>query len=516
MTSPRIHDLVELRVHQDGATSVLGSGLNERLLREGQVFFEIRCPQGARILFDDQPLAVIWSGDGRTAGYGQIDLSNQVGFHRFTIAVGYESLAFDVQTTTAKATLAEVESMARVVAGQVFSFKRQFVYMASAGRRRAIPLPEVAVGWLRDRLDELVRLVRAIDIRPATETRQQFVTSHQARGVSVPRTLRLLRENSGLLEALPGGPLEVAGQHYWPATVVVRHREREPARIEHIQLAHFLARVAQLVSDLKAVVPADLASTLLNWEVDLRAARATGIVRRFGIPNANAAWAPLPTQLQRTERRYRRARELHAEFLQNIDVAEYSDDSVRANVRDVWEIYQAFVAHMIGHAFSLSYISPRGDLRERGADGASMRSDEYDLYYDVRPPRAVLRSWRDGTIRPADERPDIVLRRRTDGAVAVLDAKFKVDREGRARSEDLFEMQGYLNSFSVAAGAIVFPGARSESVNIEAAGRTLSEFPIRARFFEEDAVGTLARIREWVERILAIPDNQQFAKERSA
>ncbi|MCK6587277.1 MAG: hypothetical protein L6Q76_06805 [Polyangiaceae bacterium] len=511
-----MRELGEVRVHQDGETTVLAPGMNTRLFREGELFYEVECPAGTQVLFDDQPLSLVGRAGGHTAGYGRMDLTNQVGFHRFTLVTGHEANTFDIQTRTAKATLSEVESMARVVAGQVFSFKRQFVYMAPAGKRQAIPLPEVAVGWLRDRLDEIVRLVRAIDDRPATEVRQQFVASHQARGVSVPRTLRLLRETPALLEAIPGGPLEVVGQNYWPAAVVVRQREREPARIEHMQLAHFLARLAQLVSDLGAVVPQDVSALLSKWGGDVRMARATRIVRRYDVPNARAAWTVLPTQLQRTERRYRRMRELHAEFLQNIDVADYSTDAVRANVRDVWEIYQAFVAHMIGRAFALSYVSARGDLRERGVDGASMSSAEYDLFYDVRPPRTLLRSWRDGTVRPADERPDIVLRRRGDGAVAVLDAKFKVDRDGQARSEDLFEMQGYLNSFGLRAGAIVFPGARPDGRSIAADGRTLLELPIRARLFEDDEPTALANVRRWIEEVLTVPDTQEREGHRAA
>ncbi len=459
---------------------------------------------GARLFFDDQPLVVVWSNDG-SSGYGQLDLTNQVGFHRFSVNTPREVISFDVRTTTAKATHAEVESMARVVAGQVFSFKRQFVYTDATGRKRSVPLPEIALGWLRDRLAELARLVRAIDARPATETRQQYSTSHQARGVSVPRTLRLLRENPGLLEAMPDGPLDVDGRNFWPAAVVVRERNREPARIEHMQLAHFLSRVARLLADLRAVVPRDMLATVAEWEVQMRAVRAMRIVRRHDVPNAHAAWTPLPTQLQKTDLRYRRVRELHSEFLQDIDVADYSLDSVRANVRDVWEIYQSFAAHMIGRAFGLTYASRRGDLRERRSDGCSMYSDEYELFYDCRVPARAMTSWRDATGRPADERPDMVIRRCEDGAVAVLDAKFKVARDGSARSEDLFEMQGYLNSFSARAGGIVFPGPREAPRFLEAHDLALAELPLRAAFFVTEEDRALGALRASIQRLLRVP-----------
>lgn len=386
MASLPMHEpLPRFRLHQDGRSISLTPGLNEEELREGQLLFEVQSVQGGRLFFDDQPLSAMWSDDGSTA-YGQLDLTNQVGFHRFSLQTAKESVSFDIRTTTAKATHAEVESMARVVAGQVFSFKRQFVYADATGRRRTIALPEIALGWLRDRLAELTRLVRSIDARPATETRQQFTTSHQARGVSVPHTLRLLRETPGLLEARSDGPLDVDGHRYWPAAVVVRERNREPARVEHMQLAHFLSRVARLLADLRGVVPRDVLPTVAEWELQIRAVRALHVVRRHDVPNAHAAWTPIPTQLQKTDPRYRRVRELHSEFLQDIDVADYSTDSVRANVRDVWEIYQSFAAHMIGRAFGLTYASRRGDLRERRGDGCSMYSEEYELFYDCRVP----------------------------------------------------------------------------------------------------------------------------------
>jgi hypothetical protein len=499
-----------IRLHQDGRLAVLVPGLNEDELREGQLLFEVQCVPGARLRFDDRPLSVVWSDDGRT-GYGQLDLTNQVGFHRFSVGTPKETVSFDVRTTTAKATHTEVESMARVVAGQVFSFKHQFVYTDATGQRRTVPLPEVALGWLRDRLVELAQLVRAIDARPATETRQQFNTSHQARGVSVPRTLRLLRENPGLLEAMPDGPLDIGGRKFWPAAVVVRERNREPARIEHMQLAHFLSRVARLLVDLRVVVPRDMLETIAEWEVQIRAMRATSIVRRHDVPNAHAAWTPLSTPLQKTDLRYRRVRELHSEFLQDIDVSDYSPDSVRANVRDVWEIYQSFAAHMIGRAFGLKYASGRGDLRERRSDGCSMYSDEYELFYDCRAPARVMTSWRDATARPADERPDIVVRRRQDGAVAVLDAKFKVDRNGAAKPEDLFEMQGYMNSFSVRAGGIVFPGSSAVPRYLEAQDVALAELPLRAAFFVAEEDRTLSSLRTSIQGLFRVPQSLSLA-----
>lgn len=502
-------------LYQEGRSVALLPGLNETELRESQLLFAIHSPVPVRAFFDDQQLSIVWSEQQRS-GYGQLDLTNQVGFHRFLLRTASRDLSFDFRTTTAKATRDEIEAMARVVADQVFSFKRQFVYAHSNGKKRIVPVPEVAIGWLRERVDEIGRLVRSIDARPATQTRQKFSTSHQARDVSVPRTLRLVRETPGLLEALPGGPLTLGSLEYWPAAVVVRRRDREPAHIEHMQLAHFLFRVARLITDLRSAVPPDILSMLTSWDLSVRAVREARIVKAHEMPNTRAAWTPLPTQLQKTEPRYRRAREIHSEFLQDIDIGEHWENAMRVNVRDAWEIYQAFVAHMIGRAFGLRYVSQRKDLRERASGGFSMHSGEYELFYDCRAPSEAMPSWRDATVRPGGERPDIVLRQRSNGALAVLDVKFKVDQDGTsAKGEDLFEMQGYLNSFSLTAGAIVFPGALSVPRFLTGKGITLAEIPLRASFFLIDPDGALAILRTAIEKVLRVSEVGLAAGTRS-
>lgn len=96
-------DQPRFRLHQDGRSILLTPGLNDEELREGQLLFEVQSAQGGRLYFDDQPLSAMWSDDGSTA-YGQLDLTNQVGFHRFSLQTPRESVSFDIRTTTAKAT----------------------------------------------------------------------------------------------------------------------------------------------------------------------------------------------------------------------------------------------------------------------------------------------------------------------------------------------------------------------------------------------------------------------------
>lgn len=100
-STPAPEHAPQIRLHQDGRSIALSPGLSAEELREGQLLFEVRCSENVRIRFDDQPLSVVWTEQGR-AGYGQVDLTNQVGFHRFSLRTQSGEASFDFRTTTAK------------------------------------------------------------------------------------------------------------------------------------------------------------------------------------------------------------------------------------------------------------------------------------------------------------------------------------------------------------------------------------------------------------------------------
>ncbi|ONC42188.1 hypothetical protein AQ915_25905 [Burkholderia pseudomallei] len=216
----------------------------------------------------------------------------------------------------------------------------------------------------------------------------------------------------------------------------------------------------------------------------------------------------MPTNIQRMDRRYGRLRDLQAEYGSEIsDSVDYAR-SIRANVRDVWEIYQTFVAHVVGNALSLKYFADDGDLRKRSPQGWSMASEDWRMYFDTKPQKGELASWRDATNRPADERPDIVLIGKKPGEVILLDAKFKLDLvNSRATQADLFEMQGYLNSFATKQGGILYPGPVPTASVIAAKGNALLELPIRADHFKDskgmDAVHQY--VREALQSVSSVP-----------
>lgn len=410
------------------------------------------------VLHDDVALPMRWVA-GNTVGSALVDLVNQVGYHRVSVRRASSRYAFDYQTSSAKATWETVLAMASRVSADAFRYSRQFAYTLPTGERHHVFVPESAYGWLKDRIEEIAHLTREVSAAPGTEIATRVTTSFDARRISIPDTLRLLRERPALLESYAGGPIRVDAKEYAPGAIRVRRSRQRPSRGEHQALAGLLRALVVLCGRLLASVPDALAAQVQQWLHALGELRTLPIIRdhdRLGLP---ADLSPVASALERRDQRYARLRVLRAEAAQRFAASALATDGPRIHLQNIAEIFQTFAAFTVGYAAGLRPCDPTGDLRARDKAKRSMSSDRYDLYYDVHPPADVMRSWRDATSRPADERPDIVLYDRATSQAAVFDAKFKIDRDGaRATGEDLAEMQSYMQSFGLDRGGIIHPG----------------------------------------------------------
>lgn len=469
------------------------------VVHEGLLLLRVQGPAPAPVYVDDEPVSVTWSDDGRTA-FGSLDWTNQVGYHRIEVRGSRVREAVDVRTSSAKATWNDVREMARTVAEQAFQFRQHFVYTSVTGERRVVRVPEAEYGWLRAHVDEVVSLCRDIDARPGVEAHHAVKSSRRADRVDVAATFRLWRENPKLLARGSGGPVDVEGTPYWPLAVRRQEVHRRPAQREHAAAAHLVTVLLNAVRELPRaeeprlrLPPAALAA-LAEWQAKLVAAAGLPVLRPFrqGAAGRRHPGGP-PSALERTDRRYGRLRAIREEFARNLLIDPDADSAVRTNLHEAWRVFQAYCAHMVGVALGLTYTERHGVLTRRDASGRSMSSAEFDLYYDVIPPRQVLRSWRADTAFPAEERPDIVIHERATGRVALFDVKYK-RRVGHVEPDDFTELQGYLHSFGLARGGIFYPSSAhlldyASDGRYRLVGAPVGADPIAARQQIEAALG---------------------------
>lgn len=476
---------MNVTITQLGHTWTLSPGANDVELTEAPALIAVTTESVASVFLDDEVLSTVSSSVDRRMIVGQIDLKNQIGIHRLRVNTETAQGIFDFTTMSAKATWAEIQMMADVCARHYLGYRRQFVYTSRMGEVRRVFLPQIQFAWFRDRIDEIESIALDIARRPSRETNERLVNSVRGRGVSVPATIKLIHENPAFLEQRTDGPVEVNGTRYWPSEIRARVRDRVPAALEHTQIGVFLRTLLIGAADLATQLEDVEQVALKGWQTRLSnlAAQpifrlATGLRR---IPTITA----MPSVVQRTDRRYKRIRDLSFEFQSDIAPRDTYRNAIRSNIKDAWDIYQTFVAHVVGNSLSLEYVSATKDLRTRNAMGASMTALDGHLFFDIKPPRSVALSWRETSSRPANERPDVLIHRSNDGALLMLDAKFRVGKSRRqAKSEDLFEMQGYLNSFAMQKAGILFPGVEARATYTSGGGNKIAEIPLRAQFFK--------------------------------
>jgi hypothetical protein len=345
-----------------------------------------------QVYLDDQLLTVVWRAETRV-GAAQTDLSNQVGYHRLRVVSGHHVVTRDFQTTTAKATWDEILEMADVCTRHYLGYRRQFMYMASTGEIRRVYLPQVEFAWLRERVPEILSHVRSIVEHPAVEPRPMLRTSVRARRVSIPATIRLLHERSDLLEERQDGPLEVDGVRYWPSMVRVSAVQRLPAAREHAQIARFLALLIGGLDRLSPGLEEPEVEAAQAWRRELASVASAGILRRGAVSSPGATPSGMrPSPIQLSDRRYGRLRKLSGEYCTEVAGTDREQETIRGNLKDVWEIYQTFVAHVVGKSLRLRYVDPTAQLRKRGPLGESMAQEGTSLYFDHTPPRGRVKS----------------------------------------------------------------------------------------------------------------------------
>ncbi len=477
---------ITVTLTQKGIHLSLCPGTGDTELREGSALVTVTAPSRAKLYLNDELLECAWRA-GDTVGFAHIDLTNQIGFHRVRVIAAGREQFFDFSTSTAKATWTEIQKMAEICASNYLAYQRQFTYVSRTGERRKVFIPQIIYAWYRERVTEVEGLVRDISRRPATELRPRLINSLRAKGISVPATIKLLHENPSLLEERADGPIQISDTAYWPSTVRVRVTDRLPAAKEHARIAAFLRMLVSGIDQLSTLLESSLLPAVSAWRLRLVALQNADVIRHYvnARADANPFASSVPSPIEQTDSRYRRLRDIAFEYRAEIGASKPISDSIRVNLKDAWDIYQTFIAHAYGNAFGLNYLSANRDLRVRDSDGASMANQRFRLYFDQKPPRTRMTSWRDDSRRPANERPDLVIVDLETQRVLLLDAKFKTDKGGiRTDSADLFEMQGYLNSFGVCSGGIVFPGKNAERRIVEGRGYRLGELPLRARFYE--------------------------------
>lgn len=391
---------------------------------------------------------------GRT-GLFSIDLTRSTGYHR--LVLGGSSFWFG--TEDAKLGLAGIESMLAELRTLGTGWTGQALFSDGAGLRDS----HVLYAWLDQWADTALAAIDRVLTAPRAVVRSaQTLSRRGGRSVLVPATVRLLRSDPRrYLSPEVNGLIAVGTGRYDPLRVVVKSQTTDLDSVANRRAVSALVWLVRLTREVLDDRPAQDATVRCRLWLN----RALTLARRpiaRALTSSPVVGASSPRQAEEMlEQRYRVtyqvSRDLHRLFGWSATVAPQPRYSY---VERADSIYQAYAASCLAAALGLKQTTP-----VLGSQPVAFTNGHFDLYYDTPPPANVLRSWRFASSVPDASRPDLLLHEPASGRVAVLDAKYRVDRVGAASEDSRKDVTSYLGLYGIDAIGIVYPGSG------EAAGR---------------------------------------------
>jgi hypothetical protein len=471
------------------------------VLPSGPLTLEVReVPHASAVRLDGRPLAVAFDLPTRVATVA-INLDRATGFHLLQVG---EDRQYLFGTEDAKLRIDGVVEMLAYLRDQTETLGLAWNgTLQFSGSNKVLRDIRLDYAWLERNVGEVVGIARSISRRPFA-IRQKRLERAQDGHPDVAATARLVRRRPDLMEPHPDGPVDVDGQRWAPRQFLRPQHERATDTPGNRTVTRLLIAMLELARLCEASAPPDLQAAVATHTAAIAAAvrlEPFASIRRM---KGHLRVAAHPRREERTDERYRRARAILQELLRGRHWdprQQLSQEWAFAALAD--QVYQAFTAIVLARAFELEAAAPLG------ATGPHFSSVHYEMWVDAVPPREILHNWRDDTSTPAAFRPDLVLRRKVDGHVALLDAKYRSAGE-RATAGSLAEVQLYLQAFGCRQVCVLFPpitGTAPWQPNVVTNGHfSLIELPLRP--MEDLDHYATATLRPAIERSFHAPSAQ--------
>ncbi|EID77418.1 MULTISPECIES: hypothetical protein [Rhodococcus] len=432
-----------------------------RIVPAGQVILAVAGSGAKTVSLDGKRMRL-------SGGLLSVDLTRSTGYHRLDV----DGRTFWFGTQDAKLRLAGIESMLNELGSLGTGWGGQVLFSDGQGLRDA----HVVYGWLDEWAEFALTAIAEVLASPRPRsTRSTALSRRGGAGVLRAPTLRLLRSAPRqYLSPNPEGALTMSdGSRYDPLRVVVQKRSSTLDTIANRRAVSLLPWLIRLTREVLDSGPSEGAKTRCRLWLNQAETLARRPLAQALRTNRQGPGQPRQAE-ESTEAAYRKTYSLASDIRRLFGWSASTQPLPRYSYVDRSDqIYQAYSASRLARELGLRQTHPI-----LGMEPLAFTGEDFDLYYDVVPPGSVLRSWRASSERPDDSRPDLVLHERASGRVAILDAKYRVARDGGASEDSRKEVTSYLGLYGVPAISILFPGGGSPTT-VNGHGLSIHEIPLR-------------------------------------
>jgi hypothetical protein len=377
-----------------------------------------------------------------------IDFIRSSGFHHLHVEPGYD---FWFGTEDSKLRLDGIEEMLRYMRTEGLGWSGQLLFSdGSYGRD-----PHVIYGWLDQHADSLLRHASQIARYPRRgRDAAQFITSKGAKRLNMRSTLALLRRGGrDLVEESAQGSILVGGKRYVPRKAVVERMVETTDIQANRRCVWVLNRTKQLIEEVQPHLTGQQEiSRCREWTALIDVLLFNGALSV--LTSATRLWFPPLTRTpeETTDPHYAGIFGAYQSLSSLTEWSVTREQRLSYSYIDFSDqIYQAFVAFVVAVAINASPTAAALGLRQ-----PALTSENIDVYYDTEPPSSIMRSWRALTSRPDSPKPDFLFHYKSEGAVALGDAKYRNDGR-RASESSRRELMLYMQAFGLTKAIIFYP-----------------------------------------------------------
>jgi hypothetical protein len=423
-----------------------------------------------------------------------LDLTRSTGIHRLEVPPGH---VFWFASEDAKLRLDGLEAMLRYLRNEGLAWTGQLLFSDGSYLRD----PHMVYGWLDQHTDRLLAAAEAVAAAPRRGTqRDEHVTASGGQRLALQPTMALLRRRGAeLLEAHSAGPLTAFGRQYTPRRVVATHQTTTLDTLANRRVVWLAGQFASLLAELHGRLTGPEAERAKIWSAQVARVLRPSVFAALLLKASSRAPVGFRAVAETLDTRYMTTYDGVARLSELIGwSAQRERRPVYTYVDVADQIYQAFVVHALAEALGLD---PTG--RALGLTQPAFTGEQWDLYYNVVPPPAAMRSWRSFSTAHDGFRPDVLLVARDDGAVVVADAKYRNDGS-RASESGRKEVMAYMAAFDIQRVLILYPPDPPELLAVHSvAGSgyeiievTVAPVPGLDSFLRAELAAVLARSRQ--------------------
>lgn len=401
------------------------------------------------VAIDGKVLPLVGTAAG-TRGLLTFDAFRSVGYHHLRV----NQTEFLFATADAKLKLDGVLRMLQFLKHEALAWRGPLFFSDGT----AIRHPKIDYAWIAHIANRILTTADAIAECPFRKSNEHrsIQPPHKGR-IVLSETLALLRRNPRtLLEPSATGVISVGDGRYFPRTVVSASSASSAFTTGNRRVARVLRSSLDLCRSLFSQPDLPRADRRLLHELITNLQARTLLFPFVSFELDHGRLNPNPAPEEIADDRYVESYALYEELMQEVawePGLHVADRFAYVGLAD--QIYQAFVAMVVAHAFEAKH-----DLSciQSNLTAPLFRSAVFDIYYDTSPPRPEFVSWRDLSDRPSDQKPDLTIIDRIARRGIFLDAKYRIEASGRSPTSAVEEVQVYLQSFERRSIAVCYPG----------------------------------------------------------